>query len=164
MTYMNKKLAITLFILVDVVIIAWFFWPRGEVAVIDGRLDALERLCSKGGQENPVASALRAKEIGEFFVDQPDVLLNVPHGRATSREDLVSAMTALRTMVTSAEVSFGSRAITIAENGRDAVVVLYVEAAAVSKGGKSERYGDTYRMEWIKRGGEWLVRAVMVAE
>lgn len=131
----------------------------GDEQQIHNLLDQLEDYGAKEPAESKIETLGRARSIAALFTDRPELELarNIRH--SGDRDELTGMLAGVRSRVSEADVSLGSRTVKIADDGRSASVIL-TGSATVTVNGQTERHRDKYLVELARIDGEWLIASV----
>ncbi|WOO39457.1 hypothetical protein [Rubellicoccus peritrichatus] len=150
--------------IVVIAVIAYFLIGGDDAeSAINKRLDELEALASKTGKESQFDMLGKAKKASGYVVEQPYLELLPGYDIVGDRDALTGMLVSLRGRVSTADVDFSGRQISIGDSGKTALVNATVSA-------KAEGYGDgrthrsKYRMEWVEQNGDWLIARVELLE
>lgn len=141
-----------------------FVWGRDDdETAIHRQLDRLAERLTKAGGESHIEGIGQARQAAGFFIDRPEIQIFPGRAEIYSREQLATMIMGLRSRAQALEVNFSSRRVTLAGDGRQAVVEFNARAQAVFPGDR-ETHRGRYRSEWRKEGGDWLIARVQRAE
>ncbi|MEL7060396.1 MAG: hypothetical protein AAGN46_10260 [Acidobacteriota bacterium] len=140
----------------------WWFARvgAGPEAELRGRLDRIEELLEKRGDEGALESAERARRLGDVFL--PSFALDLPQaGGVSDRESLVRPFVGLRRQAETIAVDFSEVDVLI-EGAR-----ARTEMTATVRGVGGERTGDSrYRVTigWQLDDGIWRIAEAQAVE
>lgn len=158
-----QKLSIVAGLVVVIIVAVFVFRGNDAESAINNRLDELEELASKTGPESQFEVLGKAKKAAGYVTETPYLELLPGTPVIGERDDLTGLMASMRGRVTSAEVSFSGRQISVGDSGDSALVNLTVKAKAEGYG-TDRTHQARYRMDWRKINGEWLIDRVELLE
>lgn len=138
-------------------------WRNRDVSRISRRMEHLRKTFNKEAGESPLASLRRAQEIAAAFTAAPDIRLGPYLPNLSNRQDLAVAVHHARTTLDEIHVAIRDKLIRVADDRLSATTDLAVEGVYV--------YGDDwgrdvteFRLEWVKRNGDWQIRSAIPLE
>ena len=134
-----------------------------DEAKIRRQLDRVEELIAKSGEEKALASADKARRLGELFTDDMAIRLRPVGQEIHSGAELVRPFVGLRHGMESIEVSFDVEELVV---GADAPVATLSARATVTGRGSGRSGSESFRvvMAWKKVRGTWLIESFDVVE
>ncbi|MEO0793582.1 MAG: hypothetical protein AAFX93_00380 [Verrucomicrobiota bacterium] len=155
----NLKIAGGALLLAAIAIYFIISGESGPEAEVNQRLDKLCDLVSFESPEPQIEQITRAKKFSNLFVDSPYLVAWKLNKSITDKDALTGLFVTTRRMANSANVSMGSRQITVAPSGKSATVTATIKGNVQFKG-DSESYSGRYRIQLEKIGGDWLISTV----
>ncbi|GHB99090.1 nuclear transport factor 2 family protein [Cerasicoccus arenae] len=157
MIWLQQNLKVALGV-IGLAAIALFFILSGESGpegAINSRLDDLCELVSYEQRAPQLAQITTTKKLSGYFTEKP-YLIAWPGQAAITDQNAVSGMFMyLLKYASEAEVSLGSRQMTL-QNETSAIVTANVTAKA-KVNGETERHSGRYRIELEEVDGNWLI-------
>lgn len=147
-------------VLVVLFLAAW--WTGREERRINSRLGKLCDLASKDGPENAIPSMVRAREFSGYFVETPAVILDSPALTISDRTELAGIVLQIRSSFERIQVRIRDRKLAI-RPGKDAADMSVTAQADLTSGGQTETDIREFRIEWVKRNGQWLIAGASAA-
>lgn len=134
-------------------------WRNIDVNRISRKVERLRAALTKTSDEPPLQARTRAREITGFFAPQATVILGDDVPLFSDQEELTAATYSVRTSVDEISVKVHDKSIRLSEDRQTAWMEVTAEAL-VSYRGKLERKVRSFRLEWVKQNGNWLIRRV----
>lgn len=139
---------------------AW--WTGREERRINARLGKLCELASKDGPENAIPSMVRAREFSGYFVETPVIVLESPSMAISDRTELAAIALQIRSSFERIQVRIRDRKLAI-RPGKDAADMSVTAQADLTSGGQTETDIREFRIEWVRRNGQWLIAGASAA-
>ena len=134
----------------------------GEKRRIERRLERLEELIEKDGNENDLIAANKARNVGLLFGRDFEIDLK-GRGVVTERPRIAQVMLRYRSAPSRIELTFRDLEIEVAASGASAEMTAVAAASATTSGERSQR---RFRLafSWLKEDGEWVIRRAELIE
>lgn len=142
----------------------YYIWLDDEERVIHGKVDELVELANKEGDESVFVGVGTARNIAEYFSEEFSLNMGRPFPTGTTnRDELTAVVTRARGSVSEVRLRTSDRELEIDPDGERAVMELTGHGNLDYQG---SREGDArrFRIEWVKDGGDWLIRSVELVE
>ena len=156
-------------LLYALLLLAVAFWlvsrTGGEKRRIEKRLERLEELVEKNGDESQLVSANKARNVGLLFAREFAVdLKGRARGVVTERPRIAQVTMQYRSAPSRIRVEFSGVEISLGAAERSAEMTAVATATATT-GGDLSRRRFRLAFRWIQEDGEWVIeRAELVEE
>lgn len=163
---MQGRVSYLLYGALAIAVAVWLFGQMGgERRQIEKRLEALQDLLDKDGQESPLSAANKAHSVGSFFAREFEVILGgYGSGAVPGRQQIAQALLRYRTPPSRVDVTFRDIEIQLDAGERGADMTATGVAAATIDGNLSRRR-FRFAFRWIKEDREWVIqRAELIEE
>lgn len=158
-----QRMAMVLGLLVAAVAIGWWMWPVSPERLILREFGTLVQDVTKPGPEGPVASAARAKEASERFVERPEIEFDRLPGAVETRADLAAVVFHARAAFDSLAIATYDERVEIGPGGTSAVMRLSARATAV-RAGDREADAREFELRWVRTAEGWRIAAARAVE
>ncbi len=137
--------------------------PNIENQTLNARISAFGKALGKAEEEGPLDALGKAKQVGAFFVEAPEI--DIGHGfQPVNRRELILPLLAqMQALAESARVTFPRRTVYFHPDGIRATTTLVTEAFVRLPGRPEERHRGTFDVVWVRQGGTWLIESVRPA-
>lgn len=135
----------------------------GEERRILRRLDEMRDLIEKGGGENDLIAANKARQLGEMFADEFALHLTPIGETVTDRQRLMQVALQYRRQHDRIGLDFRDRELTVAAGSQQAEMLSVAHLGAWRDGGRSQQ-GFRLRLLWQQRDSVWSIRELEVLE
>lgn len=139
---------------------SWFIMRScNEEHIIQRRLNKLARLVEKHGEEKPLTTLNRMRQIGDFFA--PFVQIDLPEAFSspTDRRDILAAIQNARGSVNRLRIKIRDQVVTLERSAEEART-RFVAEAAIEIHGEHVREIRELEIIWRFTNGAWVVYAI----
>lgn len=145
------------------VLTAWWLWPVPPERLILRELGTLVKDVAKPGPESPVASAARAKEASERFVERPEIEFDRLPGSVETRADLAAVVFHARAAFDTLAVATYDERVEVGAGGTTAVMRLSARASA-ERAGDRETDAREFELRWVRTADGWRMAVARAVE
>ena len=145
------------------VVVGWVglgMW-NGDERRIGRRLSKLQKLAAKSPVESQLQGAAKAKQIAELFAREFELRAEFENFATSNRQDLMRGIIGHRARTRSLVVAVVREELFVDPGGTTAIHYAYVEFIN-DLGDLDETESYPVRVEWVKEGGDWMIRKLEV--
>lgn len=139
---------------------SWFIMRNcNEEHIIQRRLNKLARLVEKNGEEKPLTTLNRMRQIGDFFA--PFVQIDFPEAPSfpTDRRDMLAVIQNARGSVKRLRIKIRDQVVTLERSAQQART-RFVAEAVIESHGEHVREIRELEIVWRLTNGAWMVYAI----